>query len=274
MGFDELLRWTVLRRYLQTARSMSNALKVGVLTAGSDNYMYVVSHELSNACVLIDPWDSRKALDFLKDNHLALACILTTHHHSDHAGGNQAIVDETGAPVYGMDTRIPCLTNKVKDGSQIQIEALRLQFLHTPCHTQGHMCILASSNTTDEPKALFTGDTLFIGGCGRFFEGNAHDMCYSLETLAKLPSNTLVYCGHEYTRKNLDFAKTIEPDNEELVSKIKWAKKQSVTVPSTIGQELAYNPFMRVNQFSIQKYCGSKSAAECMRILREKKDQF
>ncbi|KAI0984544.1 hypothetical protein GJ496_007779 [Pomphorhynchus laevis] len=243
-------------------RSMAKALNVAVLTAGSDNYMYVISHSTSNACVLVDPWNAKKALNYVDENNLNLACVLTTHHHLDHSGGNKEIINYIDVPVYGMDSRILCITNKVKDKAQIQIDALRLKFIHTPCHTQGHMCILASSNTTDEPNALFTGDTLFIGGCGRFFEGNAHDMCYSLDVLAKLSPETLVYCGHEYTVKNLSFAKTVEPDNKAIKEKLKWAQDQAITVPSTIGEELKYNPFMRLNQSGIQNFCNSKIPSE------------
>jgi hydroxyacylglutathione hydrolase len=157
---------------------------------------------------------------------------------------------------------------------------LQIKVHFTPCHTRGH--VLYEILDTDQPNkshAIFTGDTLFIGGCGRFFEGTAQEMYHALiEVLGKMPQDTLIYCGHEYTEKNLEFAKTLEPNNEKLREKLAWVKQQRAnqmpTIPSTIGEELTYNPFMRVNQKTIMDVVGQTDPVEVMREVRARKDHF
>uniref|UniRef100_A0A915N6R3 hydroxyacylglutathione hydrolase n=1 Tax=Meloidogyne javanica TaxID=6303 RepID=A0A915N6R3_MELJA len=154
-----------------------------------------------------------------------------------------------------------------------------IRALKTPCHTSTHICYYITDEAENQ-KCVFTGDTLFIGGCGRFFEGTAEEMNYALnENLGKLPDDTKVYCGHEYTIKNLEFALSIEPNNPNILSKVEWAKnlrkQNGFTVPSTIGEEKAFNPFMRVNNFGIQEKLGTLyDPIATMQKLRDLKNKF
>ncbi|CAF2853003.1 unnamed protein product [Rotaria sp. Silwood2] len=171
--------------------------------------------------------------------------------------------------VVGGDRSLQGLTHPVKDNEKFQIGELEVTCLLTPCHTAGHVCYLVTDKVQ---QAVFTGDTLFIGGCGKFFEGSAAQMQSSLQKLAALDPKTLVYCGHEYTKKNLEFAATVEPDNQDL--KAKQASLKSVTIPSTVCDELKFNPFMRTNQKSVQAFTGKTDPIECMAELRERKNKF
>merc|ERR1712087_82962 len=150
--------------------------------------------------------------------------------------------------------------------------------MFTPCHTSGHICYFVTGPSGEEP-AVFTGDTLFIGGCGKFFEGTGKEMHAALiEKLSSLPTETKVYCGHEYTVNNLKFAEHVEPDSEAVKSKMAWAKtqrsKEQPTVPSTIAEEMQYNPFMRVRESAVQSHAGMKDPVEVMGFLRKEKDNF
>lgn len=154
-----------------------------------------------------------------------LTKILTTHHHWDHAGGNEALVEKSKntLQVFGGDQRIGALTNLVKHGDKFSIGDINVECLFTPCHTTGHICYYLNASS-DQPPVVFTGDTLFIAGCGRFFEGTAEQMHTALiDILGGLPDHTQVYCGHEYTEQNLKFAKHVEPDNSDILSRIQWA---------------------------------------------------
>eukprot|EP00190_Bangiopsis_sp_CCMP1999_P005776 CAMPEP_0198726182 /NCGR_PEP_ID=MMETSP1475-20131203/3324_1 /TAXON_ID= ORGANISM="Unidentified sp., Strain CCMP1999" /NCGR_SAMPLE_ID=MMETSP1475 /ASSEMBLY_ACC=CAM_ASM_001111 /LENGTH=217 /DNA_ID=CAMNT_0044488085 /DNA_START=232 /DNA_END=885 /DNA_ORIENTATION=+ len=206
-----------------------------------------------------------------------LTTVLTTHHHWDHAGGNDEIKKLLPKlKIYGPKTdNIPSATDLVEDGDQVQIVGSdeTFQVLGTPCHTRGHVCYYSSST-----GSVFTGDTLFLGGCGRFFEGDAKDMYSSLEKLAALPSDTRVFCGHEYTLSNLKFALSVDPDNQAIKDKIKWSedrrKEGLPTVPGTVGEELTYNPFMRTKVDSIQQTVKANRPEQVMKLLRERKNRF
>eukprot|EP00918_Siedleckia_nematoides_P047006 GHVU01102993.1.p3 GENE.GHVU01102993.1~~GHVU01102993.1.p3 ORF type:complete len:160 (-),score=33.05 GHVU01102993.1:788-1267(-) len=157
---------------------------------------------------------------------------------------------------------------------------LKLMAIHVPCHTKGHMMYFLHPPSGGNP-ALFTGDTLFVGGCGKFFEGTAHDMCEALlHKVTHYPPQTRIYCGHEYAVTNLEFALTVEPDNEKTQEKLKWAKAQREknlpTIPSTLEEELTYNPFLRVNERGLRNRLMAleDEEAEVMQILREKKNRF
>jgi hydroxyacylglutathione hydrolase len=174
-----------------------------------------------------------------------LCTILVTHHHGDHVGGVEALVQATGAHVYGPATEsIPCIRTRLGAGDRIKLFGHEFEVLEVPGHTSGHIAYYAPSLS-----AVFCGDTLFAAGCGRLFEGTPAQMTASLARLAALPAETRVYCAHEYTLANLRFALAVEPGNTDLQARQRACAALRAagtpTVPSTIGEELATNPFLR-----------------------------
>lgn len=214
----------------------------------ADNYAYLIADDASATAGVVDCAEAEKIVDAARHNHLRLISILTTHWHGDHSGGNSDLVRLLAdLRVYGAaaeNGRIPSLTNPIGDGDRIRIDALEGRVIGIPAHTSGHVAYYFPSL-----KAVFSGDTLFIGGCGRVFEGKAATMMQSLGKLAALPDDTQVFCGHEYTEKNLRFALTLEPGNQALKRKHEWAVTMRAegrgTIPSTIGEEKQTNPFLR-----------------------------
>lgn len=181
--------------------------------------------------------------------------------------------------IYGGDKRVSSVHNLVTDGDTIEIGSIKVDVFFTPCHTKGHVLYYAQDK--ENTPSLFTGDTLFIGGCGRFFEGSADQMHYALNKVIKsLPKETLIYCGHEYTVSNLKFALKVEPENQDVQNKLKWAQKQRenhlYTIPSTIGEEETFNPFMRTHMPQLRKNLNLVNATdeEVMAELRELKNKF
>ncbi|KAJ7965174.1 Hydroxyacylglutathione hydrolase [Quillaja saponaria] len=246
-----------------------------------DNYSYLIVDESSKEAAVVDPVEPEKLLEVANAHGVNLKLVLTTHHHWDHAGGNEKIKQLVpGIRVYGgsVDNVKGC-TNKVENGDKMSLGAdVSILCLHTPCHTKGHISYYVTSKEVEDP-AVFTGDTLFIAGCGKFFEGTAEQMYQSLcVTLSSLPKPTRVYCGHEYTVKNLQFALTIEPDNLRIQQKLLWAQNQHQaglpTIPSTIEEELVTNPFMRVDLPELQEKVGYKSPIEALREIRKRKDNW
>ncbi|KAF2359928.1 Hydroxyacylglutathione hydrolase [Trinorchestia longiramus] len=257
-------------------------MKVVVLPALSDNYMYLIIDEATKEAAIVDPVMPKVVLEAVKNAQVNLTSVFTTHHHWDHAGGNEDLVKEFDKKlqVYGGDDRIGALTQKVKHGDTLSVGELVVNCLFTPCHTRGHICyhVTCPSDDTHRP-AVFTGDTLFLGGCGKFFEGNAEQMHTALvKVLGELPDHTDVYCGHEYAISNLKFGLHVEPDNPALKSKMEWVKQQREnnlpSVPSTIGEEKQYNPFMRVKEASVRQHCGTSNSVDTMRALRDEKNAW
>ncbi|ORY01956.1 mitochondrial hydroxyacylglutathione hydrolase [Basidiobolus meristosporus CBS 931.73] len=248
-------------------------MKVLTIPALEDNYSYLIIDEKANEAIAVDPVEPKKILKAATEAQVKLTSVFTTHHHWDHAGGNEELLSlRPNLAVYGADPRIAKLTNFVKDNDTFKIGSLSIKGLMTICHTNGSMSYFV---TDDADKAVFTGDTLFIGGCGRFFEGTPEDMHHSLSSvLASLPKETRVYCGHEYTKSNLKFALSVDPDNTRLQEKLIWCESNSISVPSTIGEELQYNPFMRVTDPVIQKNIGETNPIDTMAKLREMKNNF
>ncbi|KAH6758032.1 Metallo-hydrolase/oxidoreductase superfamily protein [Perilla frutescens var. hirtella] len=212
---------------------------------------------------------------------LHIPCLEDNYSYMDHAGGNDKM--KQLAPeikIFGgsLDNVQGC-TDKVENGDKLSLGAhINILSLHTPCHTKGHISYYVTGNEGDDP-AVFTGDTLFVAGCGKFFEGTAEQMYQSLcTTLGSLPKPTRVFCGHEYTVKNLQFASTVEPDNVKISQKLLWAEQKRKTglptVPSTIEEELETNPFMRVELPEVQEKVGCKSAVEALRKIRQLKDNW
>jgi len=256
-------------------------MQVHILSALSDNYMYLLEDLETKETVVIDPFDSEKVINKVNELGLKLTKVLTTHHHYDHSGGNKALVKKLkhlNLEVIG-DDRVPCVTKLVKHGDKIKCGNIEIECLHTPCHTSGHICYYVTKAGHESEPCVFTGDTLFQAGCGRFFEGTAHQMYEALICkLSKLPDNTKVYCGHEYTITNLKFALSIEPENQAAISRLEWAKKQREknlpTVPSTIGEEKQFNPFMRVAEATVLKKVNTPDDITAMKLLRDLKDKF
>ncbi|KAL1522652.1 hypothetical protein AB1Y20_017630 [Prymnesium parvum] len=254
-------------------------MEVTPVDALSDNYMYIIADLATKEAMAVDPADADECVALARKLGLTITTVLTTHHHFDHAGGNNNMKKLLGSTleVVGGDASIQGMTRQVADGDELPLgTGVRVRCVHTPCHTAGHMSYLATAN--DGSAAVFTGDILFIGGCGRFFEGTPEQMLASSAKLATLDPGTKVYCGHEYTVKNLEFAFDVDPENPDVVSKRTWAEAQRAqggrTVPSTIGDELKYNPFMRTGTAAVRKYTGGSDDVSVMRILRNKKDSF
>jgi len=262
---------------LSTAIYSSN-MKVKLLPALQDNYMYMIIDEETKEAAVVDPVEPDKCFNALREENVTLTHILTTHHHWDHAAGNEEMCKLVkGLTVCGGDDRIVGLNRKVEEGDKIKIGKLNVTCIFTPCHTNGHISYLVEGQSS--APAIFSGDCLFIGGCGRFFEGTAQQMHTALnEKLSKLPSSTNVYCGHEYTVKNLMFALHVEPSNTHIHEKLEWAKSRRErnlpTIPSTIGEEKMYNPFMRTHETTIQQHFQLTDVVEVMSALRRDKDNF
>ncbi len=216
----------------------------------SDNYAYLLVDPASGEAGVVDCAEAAPVLDEVARRGVTLRAVLATHHHFDHVGGNRDLLARLpDLQVYGSADdapKIPGITHRVHDRDAVPVGGLRGQVIFIPAHTSGHVAYWFP-----EQGAVFTGDTLFAGGCGRLFEGDAAQMMSSLGKLATLPDDTRVYCGHEYTEKNLQFALTLEPSNQAL--RAKMAAVQALrrsgqpSVPSTIGDEKATNPFLRTD---------------------------
>jgi hydroxyacylglutathione hydrolase len=216
----------------------------------ADNYAYLVVDTDSSEAGIVDVAQAAPVLEAASREGVRLTTILSTHHHFDHVGGNEellAALPANSVSVYGHHgdaDRIPGITRPLDDGEEFQLGGLAVRGLFIPAHTRGHLAYYFESE-----KCVFTGDTMFAGGCGRLFEGDAAQMKASLEKLAALPDDTLVYCGHEYTQGNLRFAATLEPTNEKLAERRaevdRLIESGRPSVPTTIAIEKDTNPFLR-----------------------------
>lgn len=225
---------------------------------------------------VVDPAEPSAVLRLVADLNVDLVSVLCTHHHWDHAGGNLAIQHEfPQVAIIGGKydaPRIPGITAALDHGDELSVGRLTGRVLSVPCHTRGHIAYIFED-------ALFCGDTLFVGGCGRFFEGDATQMYAALhDVLGELKDEVRVFCGHEYTVSNLRFCKLVEPANNAIDEKLSWALQRrqcgEFTVPSTLGEERTYNPFMRTHHPSVQAFAGSSDPVEVLRVLRQRKDEF
>lgn len=248
------------------------------LPAFQDNYIWVIPNDEHKTFTCVDPGDAAPVLSFAHSTGFLLNNILITHHHLDHLGGlHDLLAAFPNARAYAPnDQRIPQPYTIAQSHVPISIEPYVFQALSTPGHTATHICYY-------EPHQhwLFCGDTLFSGGCGRVFDGTIEALHDSLLQLKNLPENTQVYCGHEYTRQNLRFAATIEPDNLDLRQHTKLLTNNPIplSLPSTIALEKKINPFLRTDAKSVQKYAQSHGAASpdslsIFKQLRDKKDGF
>ena len=222
--------------------------------AGQDNYCVLVHDAGSGVTLSIDAPDAATIDRELQAAGWKLTHILITHHHGDHTAGNVALKAATGCRIIGPAAeshKIPALDAVVRGGDMVDIGGLKFDVIETPGHTLGHIAYHEPSL-----KLAFVGDTLFTLGCGRVIEGDYPMMWASLEKLARLPEDTMIYCGHEYTAANARFALTIEPGNAELQVRARQAAKGGAMVPTRLGDELATNPFLRANAAPIRHFLG------------------
>ena len=262
-------------------RSAGAGLEVRAVPAFSDNYVWLV-HGLRDPrrVAVVDPGDAAPVLAALEADGLQLDSILVTHHHPDHVGGVHALLKRFPVAVYGPAAeRIPGRTAALSGGDSVELPGLGLVFevLDVPGHTAGHIAFHGHG-------ALFCGDTLFSGGCGRLFEGTPAQMLGSLDALQRLPPDTAVYCAHEYTASNLRFALAVEPVNADLVAHADLVRDLRAhgrpTVPSTLGLERRINPFLRTRlptvRAAAERHAGRPLAtdADVFATVRQWKNEF
>ena len=233
---------------------------VPVLT---DNYVWLIHDEESGETAAVDPSVGPPVLAAAEARGWRITQVLNTHWHPDHTGGNQSIHEMTGAPVTGPEEvrRVYAPDRIVAEGDRVQLGPWQAEVWEIPAHTGGHIAYYF-----EQAKAVFVGDTLFAMGCGRLFEGTAEQMHSNLQRLAGLPEDVRVYCGHEYTLANARFAMAVDPDNRAVSDRLgavqAMRERDEVTLPTSIGEERATNPFMRA------------ASAEEFARLRSQKDSF
>jgi hydroxyacylglutathione hydrolase len=228
-------------------------LEVSPVRAFSDNYIWLIrTPGQPDAAVVVDPGQAGPVDTELERLGLGLQAILVTHYHPDHVGGVAELAGKHGARVFGpARERLPCEATLLDDGDRVRLAELGLDFLvmAIPGHTLGHIAYYGHG-------ALFSGDTLFSGGCGRLFEGTPVQMLESLDRIAALPDQTRIYCGHEYTLGNLRFAAAVEPGNADVIDALDATRalrdRDAITLPSELGRERRINPFLRCRLPSVR----------------------
>ncbi len=249
-------------------------MQVTVVPCLSDNYAYLLRADGATDALVVDPSEAEPVFTALAREGLRLVGILNTHHHHDHVGGNDALVaHHPGIDVVAFEGdrgRIPRQTRGVTDGGSFEAAGLSFRTLHVPGHTTGAIAYVTSG-------AVFTGDTMFVAGCGRLFEGTPADMYASLnEKLAMLPGDTKIYCGHEYTVQNLRFAASIDTSNGAVTQALDEATSQrergEPTVPSTVEREKATSPFLRVASEPLRGAFGGGDPISVLAGVRRAKD--
>ncbi|EIT67572.1 MULTISPECIES: hydroxyacylglutathione hydrolase [Hydrocarboniphaga] len=253
-------------------------IEITPIPAFNDNYIWLLAR--GSRAVVVDPGDAAPVIAELDRRRLALDAVIVTHHHGDHVGGIAQLLERRAVPVYGPQAeqpRIGTLTHLLNDGDRIEVLGHRAEVIAVPGHTLGHIAYHFA-----DLGALFCGDTLFYGGCGRLFEGTPEQMHASLSRLAALPERTAVYCAHEYTLSNLAFALAVESENSDIASAIREAqdlrRHNRPTLPSTIGRERRVNPFLRSARPGIADHApeppGSGDPVQVFASLRRWKDHF
>ncbi|KAG1858402.1 beta-lactamase-like protein [Suillus subalutaceus] len=287
-----------IRAFSSTVKA--SKMKVVPVLVSADNYAYLLIDEPTGKAAVVDVLDVEKVQAVADKEGVSIVAGITTHHHQDHSGGNKAYTGAQRAPlIYTIDIvkftlipfkvstypsipvyggfDVPAKTDLVEDGGEFTVgDNIHVRCLATPCHTKDSICFhVTDTSNKSQSGGVFTGDTLFLGGCGRFFEGTAEQMHTSLSKLATLPDNTVVYNGHEYTAGNVAFAKTIEPDNPAIGRLFKLAQENKVTTGlSTIGDEKEWNVFMRLDKDAIKRVTGAEEPGAVMNKLRELKNNF
>lgn len=252
-------------------------MRVIGLSLLEDNYAWLLCDEASSTCAVVDPSEAAPILAFLREEGLTLGTVLATHHHFDHVGGIEELVAAAGPLEVVCSAhdlpRVPGATRGVEDGEVLELLGHEVRCLAVPGHTLG-----AVAYHFPREAMVFTGDTLFAGGCGRLFEGEPGQMLHSLLRLAALPEDTRVYCGHEYTVQNLAFAAHLEPDNEAVAARLEGERSRRIagwpTVPSTVRLERMTNPFLRVDEPGLRRVTGQDGPVAVFAELRRRKDHF
>ena len=253
-------------------------INIEPIKAFSDNYIWLVT--TNEGSIVIDPGESINTLDLLKNKKMHLSAVLITHHHFDHTGGISDLNKNNTLDVYGPNNDIESITKRVINGDVINVIGLSFEIIEIPGHTLDH---IAYYSFNEGNPILFCGDTLFSGGCGRIFEGTHEQMHNSLERLKRLPKNTKIYCGHEYTESNFKFASEVDPLNEDLqlrLNEVKELRKLEIpTLPITLESELKTNPFLRCDNKDIQesihnRFNTPKIEVDVFKVIREWKDNF
>ena len=254
------------------------SIQVKQIPCLDDNYGFLVHDSATGVTASIDTPEVGPINEALAEQGWKLTHILNTHHHFDHAGGNEALKIQWGCQIIGAANdaeRIPGIDRQVVDGEVFELGSASVRVLEVPGHTTGHIAYHFADD-----NVAFVGDTLFALGCGRMFEGTAEQMWGSLEKLMALPDETLVYCAHEYTQANAAFAITVEPDNQALrarVEEIAKLRAQGIpTVPTSIGLERQTNPFVRPDSANLQQtidLVGANPVA-IFAETRKRKDHF
>ncbi len=250
-------------------------MQIHRIPALSDNYVFVLAE--AGQAVVVDPGEADPVLALLSTWGLELIQIWITHHHGDHIGGIPKLRQHfPQVEIFGGEQdwgRIPGQTRRLRDGDAWQIWGERVEVLFIPGHTKAHIAYYLAAQ-----GALFCGDTVFAGGCGRLIEGSPEEMVASLDRIRQLPEPTQIYCAHEYTLKNLQFALTVDPENEALQRRYQQVVQQRqqglATVPSDLGTERATNPFLRWDQPALQAAMDSRDPVRVFARLRGQKDLF
>lgn len=253
-------------------------LTIDIVPALRDNYIYVLRDEETRHAAVVDPSETKPVVDFLKSHRLILTHIFITHHHPDHVGGNLDLKAATDCLIVGPapdKDRIPGIDIALDDDDTYAFQDHPARVLFVPGHTRGHIAFWFYRD-----RALFCGDTLFACGCGRLFEGTPAQMWSSLQRLRRIPDDTRIYCGHEYTEENMRFALSLDPQNDALVRRqvrvLKLREQGRPSLPALMSEEKATNPFLRCDDPGFISKLGLKSLSpeQVFAEIRRRKDEF
>jgi len=253
-------------------------MNIEIIHCLNDNYSYLLKDDQTNTVAIIDPSEFGPCEEKIDKKYKKLDFILITHHHFDHVGGNTELKKKYGSKILGFEKdekRIPGIDILLKDGQDFKMGNLNFKIIFIPGHTSGHIAFYF-----EKEKVVFTGDTLFSLGCGRVFEGTNKQMFESLNKIKSLPKDTKVYCGHEYTKKNLEFCLKFNPGNNHLKDKEKFIeasmREKKPTIPSTINDEILTNIFLRYDDPAVKEALNLKKGTdlEIFTKLRDLKDNF